>query len=75
VDDVWWINAMKNPIFRNLAITQCYYDLSRALVELLLHGANWCKMGTWALQQAGRSIRKEEAIAAFCLNLRPGDPS
>ncbi|MFN2208288.1 MAG: hypothetical protein ACK2UT_20355, partial [Candidatus Promineifilaceae bacterium] len=60
MDDVRRIGAMDDPVLRNLYITQCYYDLSRALARWLPHGANWCTVGTWASRQAGQSIRKED---------------
>ena len=60
MDDVRRIGAMDDPVLRNLYITQCYYDLSRALARWLPHGANWCTVGTWASRQAGQSIHKED---------------
>jgi hypothetical protein len=71
VSEVERIAALTDPVIRNLQITQCYYELSRAFTERLSAGArtglcaNWCTFATWASKQAGQSIRKEDLINAL----------
>lgn len=58
--DVERIVALADPAVRNLQITQCYCELSRALAARTGGGpANWCRVATWASKQAGQTIRKE----------------
>jgi hypothetical protein len=53
------------PVIRNLKITQCYHDLSRAIAWVLGEGnVNWCTFATWASKTAGRFIRGE-LLAVF----------
>lgn len=73
VADVQRIAALDDPVVRNLQITQCYHDLSRAMARLTGPGANWCTVATWASNQAGRSIRKEDLRATFERLLRRSD--
>lgn len=48
------------PVIRNLKITQCYHDLSRAISSVIGHeNVNWCTFATWASKTAGRFIRGE----------------
>lgn len=54
------IAARRDPVIRNLQITQCYHELSAALTARLGVNANWCTFATWASKQAGQSIRKED---------------
>ncbi|MFP2933007.1 hypothetical protein ACLESO_49235 [Pyxidicoccus sp. 3LG] len=55
------IANMKDPVARNVAITQGYSDLSGALGKMLGDdNANWATFGTWASKQAGVSIRGED---------------
>lgn len=62
----WIVGLERDPVRRNLLITQCYHDLSTALAERLGAGnANWCTFATWASRTAGRFIRDEEVPAAF----------
>jgi hypothetical protein len=66
VADVERIAALTDPVVRNLQITQCYCELSRALAartdgEL----ANWCTFATWASKQAGQTIRREDLARTF----------
>ena len=49
-------------MLRNLAITQCYSELSAAVTQRVGQGANWCTFATWASRQAGRTIRGEDAL-------------
>jgi hypothetical protein len=56
------IAAVENPVLRNLAITQCYAELSAAVTLRVGQGANWCTFATWASRQAGRTIRGEDAL-------------
>lgn len=55
---------MADPVLRNLRITQCYHELSRAFADRFGGGANWCTFATWASRQAGRSIRREDLARA-----------
>jgi len=66
VAEVERIAALSDPVVRNLQITQCYWELSRAFAtrtggEL----ANWCTFATWASKQAGQTIRKEDLARTF----------
>ena len=66
VADVEQIAALKDPVVRNLRITQCYWELSQALAARTGGGpANWCTFATWASKQAGQTIRKEDLARAF----------
>ena len=65
VADVQRIAALGDPVVRNLQITQCYHELSQAMAQLTGPGANWCTVATWASNQAGQSIRKEDLQRAF----------
>jgi hypothetical protein len=60
VDEVDRIAALRDPIIRNLQITQCYHELSAALSGLTGLSANWCTFAIWASKQAGQTIRKED---------------
>jgi hypothetical protein len=47
-----------NPGLRNLRITACYGELSRALAGRVgRENVNWCTFATWASRTAGRFIR------------------
>jgi hypothetical protein len=46
------IAALSDPVLRNLQITQCYFELSAALLERTGSNANWCTFATWASRQA-----------------------
>ncbi|GMU04029.1 hypothetical protein [Corallococcus caeni] len=71
--DVANIAAMKDPVARNLAITQGYHDLSDAVGTLLgKENANWSTYATWASKQAGVSIRQEDMPKAFVDVLKGG---
>jgi hypothetical protein len=43
-----------------LQITQCYYELARAVESRISGNACWCTFATWASKQAGQTIRKED---------------
>ncbi|MDU0291111.1 hypothetical protein [Saccharothrix longispora] len=60
VADVERISAHAEPVVRNLRITHCYHELSRALSALTGGSANWCTFAVWASKQVGRSIRQED---------------
>jgi hypothetical protein len=61
VADVERIAALTDPVGRNLQITQCYCELSRAFAARTGAGpANWCTFATWASKQAGQTIREED---------------
>ena len=59
------IRQQRDPIIRNLQITQCYYEISQCVAECIGHSANWCTFATWASKQAGQTIRQEDLIRAF----------
>jgi hypothetical protein len=64
--DVDAIAANADRVVRNLQITQCYSELSRAFAEVARGGsANWCTYATWASKQAGQTIRKEDLQRTF----------
>lgn len=66
VTDVERIAALPDPVIRNLQITQCYCELSRAFAARTGGGpANWCTFATWASKQAGQTIRKEDLARTF----------
>ena len=53
------------PVLRNLRITQCYHDLSRALAAVVGDAnVNWCTFAAWASKTAGRFVRGE-LVAIF----------
>jgi hypothetical protein len=58
------ITRISDPVVRNLRITQCYHELSRAFAERVSPGANWCTFATWASRQAGQTIRSEDLSRA-----------
>ena len=60
IDDIDRIANLEDPVLRNLQITQCYSELSRAFTLRTGYSANWCTFATWASKQAGQSIRKED---------------
>lgn len=60
------IAQLKDPVLRNLLITQRYHDLSHELAFVLgRRNANWSTFATWASRTAGRSIRKEDLPKEF----------
>lgn len=65
VSDVDRISWIADPVVRNLQITQCYHELSRAMERLFRGAANWCTFATWASRQAGQTIRGEDLAQAF----------
>jgi hypothetical protein len=66
VADVERIVALRDPVLRNLQITQCYCELSREFAGRTGgEPANWCTFATWASKQAGQTIRKEDLRRAF----------
>jgi hypothetical protein len=66
VAEVERIAALTDPVVRNLQITQCYCELSRAFAARTGGGpANWCTFATWASKQAGQTIREEDLARAF----------
>lgn len=60
VAEVDRIEALADPVVRNLRITQCYHELSAALAGRTGPCANWCTFATWASKQAGQTIRRED---------------
>lgn len=65
IADVERISGIPDPVIRNLNITQCYYELSKAIEELLGINPNWCTFAVWASKQAGQSIRHEDVNRTF----------
>jgi hypothetical protein len=65
VEDVDRIASIADPVLRNLQITQCYGEISRALRSWTGATANWCTFATWASKQAGQSIRGEDLVRHF----------
>jgi hypothetical protein len=65
VDEIDRIARHDDVIVRNLEITQCYYEISQSVTELLGPAANWCTFATWASKQAGQTIRQEDLLRAF----------
>lgn len=63
------IAAMRDPVLRNLEITQCYWQLARALARRTGVGASWCTFATWASKQAGSTIRGEDAEELLRIHL------
>lgn len=52
------IAASSKPSLRNLRITACYGELSRAIAATVgTENVNWCTFATWASKTAGRFIR------------------
>jgi hypothetical protein len=62
VEEVRRIAALRDPVIRNLQITECY---SRLAAAVQAGGANWCTFATWASKQAGCTIRGEDLDAAL----------
>ena len=60
VEKIDAIASLTEPVLRNLQITQCYYELSKAFASRMNLGANWCTFATWASKQAGQTIRRED---------------
>ncbi|MFE9747785.1 hypothetical protein ACFYOT_23010 [Saccharothrix saharensis] len=60
VADVERIAAHTDPVVRNLQITHCYHELSRALARRTGGSANWCTFAVWASKQVGQTIRQED---------------
>ncbi|MFT7836841.1 hypothetical protein Q5530_11895 [Saccharothrix sp. BKS2] len=54
------IAAHADPVVRNLLITHCYHELSRALADRTGGSANWCTFAVWASKQVGQTIRQED---------------
>jgi hypothetical protein len=63
--DVDKIASLRNPVIRNLQITQCYHELAAGVVARIGPHANWCSFATWASKQAGQTIRKEDLARAL----------
>lgn len=65
VEQTHHIAAMKDPITRNLKITQAYHDLKIGLTATLgSEDVSWCAFATWASKTAGRFIRCETLARA-----------
>ncbi len=53
-------SAIKDPVNRNLNITQSYFEISRSFISRTGEVSNWCTFATWASRQAGVTIRGED---------------
>jgi hypothetical protein len=62
LEEVRRIAALRDPVVRNLQITECYARLAGGVGA---PGANWCTFATWASKQAGSTIRGEDLDAAL----------
>ena len=62
LEEVRRIAGLRDPVVRNLQITECYARLAAAVTA---DGANWCTFATWASKQAGSTIRGEDLDAAL----------
>jgi hypothetical protein len=69
VEEVGRIAGLRDPVIRNLQITECYARLAAGVVS---EGANWCTFATWASKQAGCTIRGEDLDAAVRRELGDG---
>jgi hypothetical protein len=59
-EELQTIIQMKDPVLRNLHITQTYHVLTVALTELFgEENVSWCAYATWASKTAGFFIRKD----------------
>lgn len=65
VEDVNRISSVGDPVIRNLQITACYHELSKAFINFTGSVANWCTFATWASKQAGVTIRGEDLDRKF----------
>ena len=65
LEEIDRIAQQRDPIIRNLQITQCYYEISQCVAGLIGFAANWCTFATWASKQAGQTIRQEDLLRAF----------
>jgi hypothetical protein len=70
VGDAKVIADLRDPVIRNLQITECYADLSAAMRERTGGRADWCTFATWASRQAGATIRGEDLLGALRRRLR-----
>ena len=64
------IADLRDPVIRNLQITECYADLAAAMRARTGGRADWCTFATWASRQAGATIRGEDLLAALRRRLR-----
>jgi hypothetical protein len=65
VEQTHRIAAMRDPVIRNLKITQAYHDLKIALTRVLGgENVSWCAYATWASKGAGKAIRGEHLLGA-----------
>ncbi|MGE0487850.1 MAG: hypothetical protein AB7S38_01415 [Vulcanimicrobiota bacterium] len=56
------ILEVKDPVKRNVLVTQCYTDLAREFRDCLGSdsGVNWCAWASWASKHVGITIRQED---------------
>lgn len=62
VAEVDRIAAAREPVVRNLQITQAYHEIAQAMAARVGAGATWCVFATWASKQAGQTIRQEDML-------------
>ncbi len=61
VEEAAVVAALRDPVIRNLKITQGYHDLKIALTRVFGEkNVTWCAYATWASKTAGSFIRAEE---------------
>ncbi len=70
VAEIERISLFQEPVVRNLKITQCYYELSKAFLARTGSYANWCTFAVWASKQAGQTIRREDLIRTLEAKLK-----
>ena len=59
-EEIRAIVQLKDPVLRNLHITQTYHVLNVALTDLFgEENVSWCAYANWASKTAGFFIRKE----------------
>lgn len=64
------IASIKDPVLRNLAITQGYHDLTIGMNDVVgVQDVSWVGYATWASKTAGRFIRNEELPQAVRMAL------
>jgi hypothetical protein len=74
IEEVNRIVSVKDPVIRNLQITQCYHELAAVLAWRTGLAASWCTFATWASKQAGQTIRKED-LARLLESRLKGSPA
>jgi hypothetical protein len=71
-DEVKEITLIRDPVVRNLRITECYSRLSASVAQRTDRCSNWCTFATWASRQAGATIRGEDFLDRLTERSRVG---